>query len=184
MFESKERDWSRVTPRSLIWVVRGTVVPEMLTELSIDSVFSLCLVPSKRASDLDGLRASHISHYITASHSIFPHYRGLQDDSWGNSRTSGPRFDYCYFLLAGTSVKNLACLQLVQNTLARVDFQKSGFSCITPVLADQHWLPVHRRISFKIATIPFEMLPFQQSSYLATLISSYHFEFFLVNVSQ
>ena len=34
MCESKERDWSRVTPRSLIWVVSGTVVPEILTEPS------------------------------------------------------------------------------------------------------------------------------------------------------
>ena len=60
MCESKERDWSRVTPRSLIWVVRGTVVPETLTELSVESVFSLWLVPSKRASDLDGLRESQL----------------------------------------------------------------------------------------------------------------------------
>ena len=54
MWESNERDWSRVTPRSLIWVVSGTVVPEMLTEPSVARVFSRWLVPSRRASDLDG----------------------------------------------------------------------------------------------------------------------------------
>ena len=32
----------------------------------------------------------------------------------------GSRLDYCNSLLAGTSVLNLARLQLVQNTLARV----------------------------------------------------------------
>ena len=52
----------------------------------------------------------------------------------------GSRLDYCNFLLAGTSVSNLARLQLVQNTLARVVTQKSHFCRITPVLADQ--LPV------------------------------------------
>ena len=57
MCESKERDWSRVTPSSLIWVVSGTVVPEMLT---VEMVFIRWLVPSKRASDLDGLSASQL----------------------------------------------------------------------------------------------------------------------------
>ena len=36
------------------------MVPEMLTELSVESVFSHWLVPSRRASDLDGLRASQL----------------------------------------------------------------------------------------------------------------------------
>ena len=40
------------------------------------------------------------------------------------------------------SVSNLARLQPVQNTLARVVTQKSRFCRITPVLADLHWLPV------------------------------------------
>ena len=34
--------------------------PETLTELRVGSVFSLWLVPSKRASDLNGLRASQL----------------------------------------------------------------------------------------------------------------------------
>ena len=60
MCESKERDWSRVTPRSLIWVVSGTVEPEMLTKPSVERVFNRWLVPSRRASDLDGLSASQL----------------------------------------------------------------------------------------------------------------------------
>ena len=35
-------------------------MPEMLTELSVESVFSLWMVPSRRASDLDGMRASQL----------------------------------------------------------------------------------------------------------------------------
>ena len=85
----------------------------------------------------------------------------------------GSRLDYCNSLLAGTSVSNLARLQLVQNTLARVIAQKSCFCHIMPVLADLHWLPVRHRINFKIATIAFKVLHFQQPSYLAALVPQY-----------
>ena len=74
----------------------------------------------------------------------------------------GSRLDYCNSLLAGTSLLNLARLQLVQNTLARVVTEKSRFCRITPVLSDLHWLPVRHRIDFKIATITFKVLQFQQ----------------------
>ena len=76
-------------------------------------------------------------------------------------------------LLAGTSVSNLARLQIVQNTLARVVAQKPRFCHITPVLADLHWLPIRHRISFKIASIAFKVLHFQQPSYLAALVPRY-----------
>ena len=82
----------------------------------------------------------------------------------------GSRLDFCNSLLAGTSVSNLTRLQLVQNTLARVVAQKPRFCHITPVLSDLHWLPVRHRISFKIATVTFRVLQFQQPSYLASLI--------------
>ena len=64
----------------------------------------------------------------------------------------GSRLDYCNSLLAGTSVSNLARLQLVKNTLARVVTQKSRFCRIAPVLADLHWLPVRHKLNFEIAT--------------------------------
>ena len=64
-------------------------------------------------------------------------------------------------------------VHLVQNTLARVVTEKSRFCHITPVLSELHWLPVRHRINFKIATITFKVLQFQQPSYLATLIPRY-----------
>ena len=51
--------------------------------------------------------------------------------------------------------------------------QKPGFCHITPVLSDLHWLPVRHRSSFKIATVTFRVLQFQQPSYLASLIPKY-----------
>ena len=35
-------------------------MPELLTELSVERVFSCWLVPSRRASDLDGFSASQL----------------------------------------------------------------------------------------------------------------------------
>ena len=54
----------------------------------------------------------------------------------------GSWLDYCNSLLAGTSASNLARLQMVQNTLARVVAQNSLYYHITPGLADLHWLLV------------------------------------------
>ena len=85
----------------------------------------------------------------------------------------GSRLDYCNSLLAGTSASNLARLQLVQNTLARVVAQKSRYCHITPVLAGLHWLPVRHRINFKIATTAFKVLHHQQPLYLAQILPRY-----------
>ena len=85
----------------------------------------------------------------------------------------GSRLDFCNSLLAGTSVLNLTRLQRVQNTLAQVVTQKPWFCHITTFLSDLHWLPVRHRISFKIATVTFRVLQFQQPSYLAYLIPRY-----------
>ena len=70
-------------------------------------------------------------------------------------------------------VSNLARLQRVQNTLARVVAQKPRFCHITPVFSDLHWLPVRHRIRFKTATVTHRVLQFQQPSYLASLIPRY-----------
>ena len=43
----------------------------------------------------------------------------------------------------------------------------------TPVFADLHWLPIRHRINFKIATIAFKVLHFQQPSYLVALVPRY-----------
>jgi hypothetical protein len=85
----------------------------------------------------------------------------------------GSRLDYCNSLLTGTSASNLARLQLVQNTLARVVAQKSRYCHITPVLASLHWLPVRHRINFKIATTAFKVLHHQQPLYLAQILPRY-----------
>ena len=87
----------------------------------------------------------------------------------------GSRLDYCNSLLAGTSVLNLSRLQLVQNTLARVVAQKPRFCRISHRFwsIDLHWLPVRQRIEFGMATTAFEVLRYQQPSYLAEILPRY-----------
>ena len=80
----------------------------------------------------------------------------------------GSRLDDCNFLLAGRSVSNLARLQIIQNTLARVVTQKSRFAALR-----LHWLPLRHRLNFDIAAIAFKVLHFQQPSYLAALVPRY-----------
>ena len=102
-------------------------------------------------------------------HALYSHIRALRHIRFSlttetgkaiASAIVGSRLDYCNSLLAGTSVSNLASLQLVQNTLASIVVvaQKSCFDLITPVLSELHWLPVCHRINFKIATITHRVL--------------------------
>ena len=72
-----------------------------------------------------------------------------------------------YFVGKTTYFKRLTCskMQLWTGSSAFADYSES----------DLHWLPVHVRytMNFKIATIIFKVLQFQQPSYLAVLIPRY-----------
>ena len=88
----------------------------------------------------------------------------------------GSRFDFCNSLLACTSVSNLARLQRVRNTLARVVAQKPQFCHITPVLFSLICIGFRfatKLYNFKIATVTQRVLQFQQPAYLASLIPRY-----------
>jgi hypothetical protein len=52
------------------------------------------------------------------------------------------RLDYSNSLLSGTSASNLAKLQRVQNTLARVVLRRGKYDHISSALTELHWLPV------------------------------------------
>ena len=53
--------------------------------------------------------------------------------------------------------------------LANPSFTQAIFPSKFKILSELHWLPVRHRINFKIATITFKVLQFQQPSYLAAL---------------
>ena len=77
------------------------------------------------------------------------------------------RLDYCNSLYFGLPTSLLDRLQHVQNSLARAVVPSvRRFDHITPTLKTLHWLPVRKRIEFKIATLTFKVLHNNQPTYL------------------
>ena len=83
------------------------------------------------------------------------------------------RLDYCNSLLYGTSKSNIAKLQRVQNTLARVVSGTKKRESITPVMMDLHWLPITARIEYKVALLTHKVLVSRQPEYLLDTICVY-----------
>ena len=77
------------------------------------------------------------------------------------------RLDYCNRLLYGISGRLLGKLQTVQNAAARVVARTRKFDHISPVLNELHWLPVVKRVQFKLALTVFKCLNGLAPSYLA-----------------
>ena len=85
----------------------------------------------------------------------------------------GSRLDSCNSLFAGMSASNFDKLQRVQNTLARVVLRRGKYDHISSALAELHWLPVKQRVSFKVATLAFNVKRENQPSYLRDLLCDY-----------
>ena len=68
----------------------------------------------------------------------------------------GSRLDYCNAMLYGASAATLDVLQRAQNNLARVVCQREGRPNARPLLRSLHWLPVKRRVTYKIAALTFK----------------------------
>ena len=83
------------------------------------------------------------------------------------------KIDYCNSLLYGIPDKLLNRIQRIQNYAARVVLRLHKFSHITPALAALHWLPVNRRIDFKIALLVYKALNGQAPGYIADLLQPY-----------
>ena len=68
------------------------------------------------------------------------------------------RLDYCNSVCYGIADKLLQRLQSVQNAAARLVTRTGRREHISPVLRELHWLPVRRRLDFKLATLMFKSL--------------------------
>ena len=75
------------------------------------------------------------------------------------------RLDYCNLLLFGTSASNINRLQRLQNSVARLVTRQARRDSAMPLLRELHWLPVHHRVTYKIAE-----LTFRSVSYLPTAV--------------
>jgi len=77
------------------------------------------------------------------------------------------------FLHAAYHTDHNCKLQMVQNALARPITRSPHSVPTSQLLSDLHWLAIHKRLNFKVATLMYKVLSTQQPAYLYSLIS-YH----------
>lgn len=80
------------------------------------------------------------------------------------------RLDYANSILYGISSHNIAKLQRVQNMAARVVLRQGHLS-ETEALSQLHWLPIEKRINFKIASLTYQTLSTGQPTYLRSMLT-------------
>jgi len=77
------------------------------------------------------------------------------------------RLDYCNSLLHSITDSLFRQLQSIQNAAARLIMGTRRWDHITPVLRDLHWLPVRRRVDYKLALLVYKSLHGLVPPYLA-----------------
>ena len=83
------------------------------------------------------------------------------------------RLDYCNCLYAGVPFYLLERLQKIQNKAARLVLRKDRKHDSKELLRLLHWLPVQKRVDFKIACLVFKSLNNLSPSYIQDLIEIY-----------
>ena len=78
--------------------------------------------------------------------------------------------DYGNALLAGLPLEHLKKLQRIQNIAARIITFTPRRDHITPILKQLHWLPIKRRIEFKILLHVFRCINGTAPRYLADML--------------
>jgi len=81
------------------------------------------------------------------------------------------RLDYANSLVHGAC--NIKKLQTIQNSLARIVLGSQPNVSAVGRLTCLHWLPVHSRITFKIACLTYKTLATGQPTYLRVLLNQY-----------
>ena len=83
------------------------------------------------------------------------------------------RLNYCNGLLYGLPATLINKLQRVQNMGARVITRTRRHDHITPVLIKLHWLPVQRRVDYKVLVYVFKAIHAEAPEYLSDLLTVY-----------
>jgi len=83
------------------------------------------------------------------------------------------RLDYCTSLYAGCLTVTLRRLQRVQNAAARLLCGDSPHTHAHPLLKQLHWLPVVRRIQYKLCCLMFDIYHGTAPAYMSELCKPY-----------
>ena len=83
------------------------------------------------------------------------------------------RIDYCNSLLAGLPLSLISNYQREKNCAARLVVRASSNVHTTPILAQLRWLPVHARISYKIACLCFSSINSSARAYFSDILHLY-----------
>ncbi|XP_072048886.1 uncharacterized protein [Amphiura filiformis] len=83
------------------------------------------------------------------------------------------RLDYAHSLMFGTSSKDRKKLQQLQNRAARIVFRTDRYHPSAPLLDRLHWLPVEKRVVYKVLLLTFKCLNGLGPSYLTNTLAYY-----------
>ena len=83
------------------------------------------------------------------------------------------RLDYCNAVLYGLPASVTNKMQRLQNTCARMITKTRRRDHIAPMLIKLHWLPVRRRIGYKILSLTYRVIHRQAPQYLCDMLPLY-----------
>ena len=84
-----------------------------------------------------------------------------------------PRLDYCNFFFAGLAVQDFTRLQKLQNAAARCVLMRQRDFSAKDVLCVLHWLPVRKRVHYKLLLLTYKTLNGTASEYLGNQLQDY-----------
>ena len=135
---------------------------------NLDVVIDRHLDFKKQVSSIVSVCSFHLRHINKMSR-----YLPMATKERVVNATITSRLDYCNSLLYGTSVNNIARLQRIHNSAARLILRRPRSNSAVPLLCILHWLPVPLRIEFKLLVFTYKAVHGDAPQYLSDLMCPY-----------